>query len=79
MICDRVGDRTTINTAIHFHQYLYSSYCSEYSRKSHLHISIDTSNTADNAGSENLYCKKVTSTWCSGPQGVSTFRGLELL
>ena len=50
MICDRVGDRTTINTAIHFHQYLYSSYCLEYSRKSHLHISIDTSNTADNAG-----------------------------
>ena len=37
MICDRVGDRTTISTAIHFHQ---------YSRKSHLHISIDTSNTA---------------------------------
>ena len=54
MVSDRVGDRTTINTAIHFHQYLYSSYCSEYSRKSHLHISIDTSNTADNAGSENL-------------------------
>ena len=38
MICDRVGDRTTISTAIHFHQ---------YSRKSHLHISIDTSYIVD--------------------------------
>ena len=38
MICDRVGDQTTISAAIHFHQ---------YSRKSHLHISIDTSYIVD--------------------------------